>query len=123
VDAVVGVGATGSGGVVSVGGKCNCVESCGGRRNVRVRYFFSLLFFGGKPTVVVMKVERSSNLETSSSHRRQEWVVCMEFTVRANEDGDEEGKVAAAGAEYRVSTSAGRESSNLTLKEIRACTS
>ncbi|CAM6020284.1 unnamed protein product [Sphagnum balticum] len=41
----------------------------------------------------------------------------MEFTVRANEDGDEEEKVAAAGGEYRVSTSAGRESSNLTLKE------
>ncbi len=46
MDAVVGVGATGSGGVVSVGGKCNCAESCGGRRNVCVRYFFSFYFFG-----------------------------------------------------------------------------
>jgi hypothetical protein len=40
----------------------------------------------------------------------------MEFTVRANEDGDEEEKVAAAGGEYRVSTSAKRASSNLTPK-------
>ncbi len=63
MDAVVGVGATGSGGVVSVGGKCNCVESCGGRRNLGVRYFFSLLFFWGKPAVVVMKFERSSSLQ------------------------------------------------------------
>jgi len=78
---------------------------------------FFLPHFWGKPTVVVMKVERSSSLETSLRHRRQEWVVCMEFTVRANEDGDEEEKVAAAGGEYRVSTSAGRESSNLTLNE------
>ncbi len=111
MDAVVGVGATGSGGLVSVGGKCNCAESCGGRRNVCVRYFFSFYFFGE------MKVERSSSLETSSRHRHQEWVVCMEFTVRANEDGDEEEKVvAAAGGEYRVSTSAKRASSNLTPK-------
>ncbi|CAN5952890.1 unnamed protein product [Sphagnum jensenii] len=65
-----------------------------------------------------MKVERSSSLETSSRHRHQEWVVCMEFTVRANEDGDEEEKVAAAGGEYRVSTSAKRASSNLTPKDI-----
>jgi hypothetical protein len=36
----------------------------------------------------------------------------MEFTVRANEDGDEEENVAAAGGEYRVSTSAKRASSN-----------
>jgi hypothetical protein len=79
--------------------------------------FFPFYFFGEKPTVVVMKVEQSSSLETSSRHRRQEWFVCMEFTVRANEDGDEEEKVAAAGGEYRVSTSAKRESSNLILKE------
>ncbi len=110
MDAVVGVGATGSGGLVSVGGNCNCAESCGGRRNVCVRYFFPFYFFGE------MKVERSSSLETSSRHRHQEWVVCMEFTVRANEDGDEEENVAAAGGEYRVSTSAKRASSNLTSK-------
>lgn len=73
--------------------------------------FFSFYFLGE------MKVERSSSLETSSRHRHQEWVVCMEFTVRANEDGDEEEKVvAAAGGEYRVSTSAKRASSNLTSK-------
>ncbi|CAK9192625.1 unnamed protein product [Sphagnum troendelagicum] len=37
--------------------------------------------------------------------------------VCANEDGDEEEKVAAAGGEYRVSTSAKRASSNLTPKK------